>query len=129
MNTPEIKAGQRWVSISGAKIFVEWCDGENVLFKDERGRLDIRSIRYFFATFNPCHEPKTRPITKDDIMKMLAVNPVIFCCHNISSEWGMLIAPVCWVSNGENKLDEYQFSHNPFAPNAKIVGPEIEVTE
>lgn len=130
MNTQEIKAGQRWKSIAENYIAtVEWADCNNILIRWRDGtRLELRSMGYFLRNFKPHNEPKARPITKDDIMKMLGVNPVLFLrgvAGHRPGSWSLLEQPGA-LAEAEN-LFHHEYSHNPFAPNPVIVGPEIEV--
>jgi hypothetical protein len=143
MNTqPEIKAGQRWRfpkdgfnkstwDGSTAIAEVKLVDDHFVYLRDTKKREAYTvTVDYFQEYYEPCPEPKTRPITADDVMKMLAVNPVLF--HRDAKKdphWYQSTARGLWLHNHSDILHEYQFSHNPFAPNAKIVGPEIEVGE
>jgi len=138
MNTPEIKAGKRyrfpsdkvkqWDG-SAAVVEVKAADGDFVYLRDtKKFEGYVITVSYFLENYEPVPEPKTRFIIVDDIMKMLAVNPVLF--HRDvkkASHWYQSTARGLWLHNHSKILHEYQFSHNPFAPNAKIVGPEIEV--
>ena len=136
---PEIKAGQRW-KFPGHKV-KQW-DGSSVIaevkliddsFVYLRGAKKHEAftveLNYFIEHYEPVPEPKTRPITKDDVLKMLAVNPHLFMrpinkCGTIAF-WSSTNNPVVWLENTKNNLSGYQYSHNPFAPNPVVVGPMV----
>lgn len=137
MNTPEIKVGQRyrfpsdkvkqWDG-SAAVVEVKAADGDFVYLRDTK-KLEgyVITVSYFLENYEPVPEPKTRLTTADDIMKMLAVNPVLFMrpinkCGTIAF-WSSTNNPVVWLENTKNNLSGYQYSHNPFAPNPVVVGP------
>jgi hypothetical protein len=136
---PEIKAGQRWVGCSGGPF----KDHVKIIFTDERCVLISTEAsphcrhsldkNWFSINYKLLPEPKTRPITADDILKMLSVNPTIYERHIDFNDgldsWEALRCPVVWINEHINELSKHQFSHNPFTPNAEIVGPEIEVME
>ena len=135
MNPPEIKAGQRYRFPSdkvkqwdGSAVVAEVkaVDGDFVYLRDTK-KLEgyVITVSYFLENYEPVPEPKTRSLTTDDIMKMLAVNPVLWrrlmLSATIFGDWELVTSTQFYAVA--------QYSHNPFAPNAKIVGPEIEVVE
>jgi len=136
MNTqPEIKVGQRWRFPSdkvkqrragSVVVEVKAVDDLFVYLRDtKKPEGYVVTVSYFRETYEPVPEPKTRHITADDLMKMLAVNPVLYYASVKDPEiWHMLTRPGDWAKGVPSA---FRFSHNPFAPNAKIVGPEIEV--
>ena len=129
MNTKEIKAGQRWRG-SSERVF---NDTVQVLFFGEKCVLllrckDIRFVLdadWFLKNYTLIPEPKTRPITKDDVMKMLAVNSTLWFCRS-GDDWGMITAST-WLTDmaEQGQLKYCKFSHNPFATNPVIVGPTV----
>jgi hypothetical protein len=125
----EIKAGQRWKLKKPDQysyiLTVVFADGESVLTENECGKRCLDHVHILTEYYELIPEPKTRPITAADIIKMLAVNPTIYRCHRIGQEWGMLTAPAAWLVDNEKELAEYQYSHNPFATNPVIVGPMV----
>lgn len=136
MNTQEIKAGQRWErkDKKDDELVVVATTDKYVFCVFPRRGEDL--FQYcgekvvFLNAYKLKPEPRTRPITKDDIMKMLAVNPVLFCRHvSVSSSgWYLLSHPESHMNDTVGRLC-CKYSHNPFAPNPVIVGPEIEVVE
>jgi hypothetical protein len=125
---PEIKAGQRWIKkANGDRINIIFADEKCVVFHpiNSSDTRQMSNTVWFAAEHEKAPEKKTRPITVDDIMKMLAVNPVLFYKGEHNTDWWMLKSPSDLPDHMYNTL----FSHNPFAPNAVIKGPQIEVTE
>ena len=119
---PEIKAGQRWRYKKGADITVVlFCDDNSVFFETSGSSRGFFCPVYFRSNFEIITEPKPRPITKDDVLKMLAVNPVLFYIGEHGADWEILKSPSDLPDYMYNTL----FSHNPFAPNAVIVGPTV----
>lgn len=128
MNTqPEIKAGQRWES-GETEAEVVFVTEEYVFYifshDNDKKHANGDSKKSFAEYYRLKPELKTRPITKDDIMKMLAEDSSLYFRTNSEGWWYYLSCP-----EGLKTFDGYQFSHNPFAPNAEIAGPEIEVKE
>lgn len=135
---PEIKAGQRWAGKLDGRVIatIHFVDDEYVLYitSDTINGCHAHacSICIFLDYFKPALSPfkQTRHVTADDVMKMLAVNPVVFALDERNTiGWFQITAPHMWLGNNSMESSRWQLSHNPFAPNPVIVGPEVEVTE
>jgi hypothetical protein len=126
---PEIKAGQRWVNSDSenanktAKVeYVTEIDVFYIVFLEGFRAFSYGETReVFLSRYKLIPEPKTRPINKSDIMKMLAVNPVLFYKGEHNPDWWMLRSSQELPPDTSNTI----YSHNPFAPNAEIVGPMV----
>lgn len=129
MNTPEIKAGQRWKAKNPDRysyiLTVLFVDHESVLTENECGIRCLDPVISFNEYNQLLPEPQTRPITADDIMKMLAANPVLWYSELEEDSWDLVESSLLRRSD----VCGFKYSHNPFAANAEIVGPEIEVKE
>ena len=133
VNAPEIKAGQWWVGIgqgnSDKTAKVEHVTETDVFYVVFRAGIrafsDGAKIEAFIGHHRPMPVPKTRTITADDIMEMLAVNPVLWrrlmSSATIFGDWELMTSTQFFPFA--------QYSRNPFAANPVIHGPEIEVKE
>jgi hypothetical protein len=135
MNTPtEIKAGQRWASIvDGYQLVIEWTDKHQVLYRCNLisyGRAALLSVDVFLQHFEPVPEPKTRPITWSDVLKLLSEHGHCwartgFFDRGEFHDWQVLLGKQMFDEMEDDGIDNWQFSHNPFAPNAEIIGPMV----
>lgn len=123
---PEIKAGQRWESNGTGYslkyvVVVLFADPYVVLVCDGGAYRRTLNIDDFLACFFIAPKPKTRHVTADDIMKMLAANPVLFYKGEHNTSWWLLRSPQELPPDTSTTI----YSPNPFAANPVIVGPMV----